>query len=312
MAELGFGTATLGRETAEDHSFRLLDAAYEMGIRHFDTAEAYGGGNARAYRRNALGVDDVREASDLMHSSEILLGRWLRQRGVRNGITLATKVSSGYRAPHVETALARSLDRLQTESVDIYYLHSIPQDVPLAEPLGALDAARARIGSLGVSNATGEQLAAALEITPLVRYCQNAYNLVQGAQSHDSLSCCAARGVRFVAYSPLTAGFLTGKYGPRGEQRVAGTRFDIIPAHQDIYCVEAGFQALARLEAVSTRTGIPKHLLALAWVLRQPGIALVLAGATRREHLDNAALAASIELDEQTAAQLSPPVEARA
>ena len=66
------------------------------------------------------------------------------------------------------------------------------------------------------------------------------------------------------------------------------------------------------MEAVSERTGVPKHVLALSWVLRQPGIGLVLVGATRREHLDNAALAAALELNEETAGQLSPAGEARA
>ncbi|MCC7235955.1 MAG: aldo/keto reductase [Bryobacterales bacterium] len=314
MAELGFGTATLGRETDEEESFWLLDAAYEMGIRHFDTAEAYGGGNARAYRKSALGVDDVREATGVMHSSEILLGRWQRQRGVRHGITLATKVSSGYRAAQVETALARSLERLQTDTADVYYLHSIPKDVPLDEPLGALDAAcaRGRIGALGVSNATGGQLAHAARAAARLRYCQNAYNLVQCGQARDALAYSVANGIEFVAYSPLAAGFLTGKYGLRGERRIPRTRFDVIPAHEDIYCQDEGFQALARLEAVSERTGVPKHILALSWVLRQPGIGLVLVGATRREHLDNAALAAALELNEETAGQLSPAGEARA
>lgn len=309
MPCLGFGTATLGREADDETSYRLLDAAFEKGIRHFDTAEAYGGGNARAYRKAALGIEDVREASGVMHSSEILLGRWVRERGIRDQITLATKVSSGFREEAVEKALRRSMDRLQTEFVDIYYLHSIPTDVPLAEPLAVMEQAcrQGRIGSVGVSNASRSHLAEAKKLSAKLRFCQNPFNLVQYGQSLDALGFCAENGIGFVAYSPLAVGFLTGKYGLRGEVRVQGTRFDVIPAHQDLYLKEPGFQALARLEAASARTGILKHLLALAWVLRQNDLSVVLIGATRLEHLDNALEAQQIGLDDSVWDSLLPP-----
>lgn len=288
MPALGFGTATLGRETNEDESRRILDAAYALGIRHFDTAEAYGGGNARLYRQTQLGIDDVREASGLMHSSEIILGRWVRERGIRQEVTLATKTSNGR---NVSASLQRSLARMGLDAIDIYYLHSIPADVPLRQPLAEMEEAP-EIGAVGVCNATRAQLAEAR-----AQYGQSPFSLAQ--PSVDLLSCCREEGVQFVAYSPLAAGFLTGKYGARGELQPQGTRFDVIPGHRDLYFHEAAFAALARLEALAQATGLTKSLLALAWVLRHADISVVLVGATRVEHLHNAARAQQLKLDEE-------------
>ena len=95
LSVLGLGCVTLGREIDEEKSFKILDYALEKGINWLDTAEGYGGGNARAYRRNSLGIYDVREATNILGSSEIIIGKWLKSRGVRNKIKICTKVSSG-------------------------------------------------------------------------------------------------------------------------------------------------------------------------------------------------------------------------
>lgn len=301
MPELGLGTATLGRETNEEDSLRILDAAFALGFRHFDSAEAYGGGNARLYRKTKLGIDDERETTGTMHSSEIILGRWVRERGIRKQVTLATKVSSGFRQDEVEGALNRSLERMQLEYTDLYYLHSFPTNVAIEKPLSALEKARqqGRVGATGVCNGSIAQVMDAHRVSPMIAYCQNAFNLAQAEQSRPVLDYCQNEGIQFVGYSPLAAGFLTGKYGARGEAIPAGTRFDVIPGHQDIYFREESFEALARLEAASALTGLPKHLLALAWVLRNAAISIVLVGATRIEHLENALRARDLSLDEE-------------
>jgi aryl-alcohol dehydrogenase-like predicted oxidoreductase len=289
IPQLGFGTATLGREVGEDDSLRLLDAAFELGIRHFDTAEAYGGGNARAYRETKLGIGDQREQTGILHSSEILLGRWLRANGVRAQLEIATKTLN---AGRLRESLAGSLDRLGLASVDAYYLHSMPAgplDPPLHQSLEELRRSKSRgwIAGYGLSNCTAAHLLGAVDVT----YCQNPFNLIQAEASRESLRHCVQHGVRFVAYSPLAAGFLTGKYGARGGHVPPGTRFDVIPGHQDVYFREESYQALERLEAEAVRTGRPKHMLALEWVLAHAEISIVLVGATRREHLENAAAA---------------------
>src|ERR1700753_2657084 len=90
---LGLGAATFGREVDEACSFQILDYAVEHGIQLLDTAEAYGGGQARDYRKNVLQVDDVREVSGEYHSSEKIIGRWLRSSGMRNQVRLVSKVT---------------------------------------------------------------------------------------------------------------------------------------------------------------------------------------------------------------------------
>src|SRR3989454_12828447 len=93
VPRIGLGCATFGREIDEDASFRIMDYAVERGITLFDTAEAYGGGQAREYRRTQLDVDDEREVSGEMHSSEKIIGRWLRSRGCRKDIVQIGRAS---------------------------------------------------------------------------------------------------------------------------------------------------------------------------------------------------------------------------
>src|SRR4051794_672744 len=178
MAVLGFGAVTLGREIGEEASYALLDHAFDLGFRIFDTAEAYGGGNSHAYRLRTFGDNDIREASVIMHSSEILLGNWIHTRGVRDEVEVHTKVSSDHSSTGIRTALDRSLDRLQTSYVDGYYLHSPPTNA--AESVSALaeetKAGRAR--RIGICNASVDQIAEAHSIAPL-DLCQNIYNLAQ-------------------------------------------------------------------------------------------------------------------------------------
>src|SRR5215831_19946331 len=95
-SRIGLGCATFGREVTEEAAFRIMDYAVERGITLFDTAEAYGGGQARQYRKNLLGVDDEREVSGEMHSSEKIIGRWLRATGMRDRIVLLTKVARNF------------------------------------------------------------------------------------------------------------------------------------------------------------------------------------------------------------------------
>jgi aryl-alcohol dehydrogenase-like predicted oxidoreductase len=307
MAVLGFGAVTLGREIGEDASYALLDHAFELGFRIFDTAEAYGGGNSHAYRIRTFGEDDVREASVMMHSSEILLGRWMESRGVRRQVEVHTKVSSDHSPQGIDSALTRSLDRLQTDYVDGYYLHSAPTD-----PVGSVSALAeqkkaGRVRRIGICNASVDTMVAAQRIAPL-DLCQNIYNLAQPDVERELLPWCRVHKVDFVAYSPLGAGFLTGKYGPRGELAPKGTRFDVVPGHRDVYFQPECFAALDRLTVVSTQSGVPQHLLALSWVLRQRDVSIVLIGATRIQHLDNAIEATSIRMDDALINSLDPNV----
>jgi aryl-alcohol dehydrogenase-like predicted oxidoreductase len=152
------GCVTFGREIDEAESFRLLDYALDRGINLIDTAEAYGGGQARQYRRNVLGVDDARETSGEMHSSEKIIGRWLRATGARRQVVLQTKTLASRREAAAQ-AIQGSLDRLQTDRIDLYLLHKFHDDVPLKETMEPIaDAMRAGvIGAAGCSNLSAGQ-----------------------------------------------------------------------------------------------------------------------------------------------------------
>lgn len=300
-SRLGLGCVTFGREIDEDQSFRLMDYAVEHGITLFDTAEAYGGGQARLYRRNKLGVEDEREVSGEMHSSEKIVGRWLRSRGIRDRIVLMTKVTTGFTRTHVREAIERSLERLETTWVDFYLYHQFDPASDVEEAAhAAADVVRAGLArAVGCSNYSGIQLQAALDASRALglrrfEVVQSNYNLAVRDIERDVLPLAERESLGVVTYSPLAAGFLTGKY-TAGIPK--GSRFDVIPGHTDIYCHERNFALAARLNAFAARTGIPAAQVALHWVLRNPRVDTVLIGARNTTHLDNALAAISLECE---------------
>jgi aryl-alcohol dehydrogenase-like predicted oxidoreductase len=145
---------------------------------------------------------------------------------------------------------------------------------------------------VGCSNYTAEQLAAALRLQEehgwrsMVSVQPN-YNLVERDIEQDLLPLCAAQEIGVLSYSPLGAGFLTGKYR-KGEPAPSGTRFDILPGHQEIYFHERGWRIMEGLRGKAATTGISMPHLALAWTIGQPGITCVLIGARSPAQVDQA------------------------
>lgn len=302
VSRLGLGCATFGREIDEATSFRLMDYAITHGISLFDTAEAYGGGQARDYRRSQLQIDDVREVSDEQHSSEKIIGRWLRATAHRKEIFLVSKVTTNFSRRHVLEALQVSLERLQTDHLDLYLFHNFDQSTPLEEALEAMQEVR-RAGLtrfVGCSNFTADQTRDALALGARhgsrVDVVQAVCNLASRDAAKELLPLCSQEEIGFLAYSPLAAGFLTGKYSADWRQIPPGSRFHVIPSHADIYFNERSFQALRDLQAMEKSTGIPAVQLAAAWVLAHPAITSVLCGARDVGHLENALSAMSIRL----------------
>lgn len=304
VSRLGLGCATFGREITQEEAFRIMDAAVERGITLFDTAEAYGGGQAREYRKRHLGVDDEREVSGEMHSSEKIVGRWLRATGMRSRIVLLTKVTTNFTRQHVGEAIAGSLERLQTESVDLYLYHQFDPNTPLEEAVEAASAVQ-RMGlarAVGCSNYTAPQLREALQasaarlLTPF-QVIESNYNLAVQDIEAELLPLARRESLGVITYSPLGAGFLSGKYGPDRSAFPVRSRFDVIPGHADIYFSERNFALAAKLRDLAERTGIPATQLALNWVLQNPAVDNVLIGARTLAHLDNAIAAASLHPD---------------
>ena len=140
ISAMGLGTGTFGREIDEEDSYRIMDYCVERGITFFDTAEAYGGGQARENRRRSYGIDDVRETTGEMSSGERILGSWMRSRGCRDQITLCTKISGGHGKPEeVHQALEASLHRLQTDQVEVYKMHQPDTGTPDRRDAGRHD-----------------------------------------------------------------------------------------------------------------------------------------------------------------------------
>lgn len=267
--QIGLGCVTFGREIDEAASFALLDHAYERGVRHFDTAAAYGGG-----------------------ASETILGRWLASRKPE-GVIIATKVLP----PYDRIDIRPNLDRLGLEQIDLLYLHQWHETaLDCGSTLDAL-VSKGLIRKLGVSNVSLDQLRSAGSRFSVV---QNNHNLAVSDVSDELRAHCAANEIAIVTYSPLGAGFLTGKH-QSGVQ--AGSRFEIIPGHQQVYFHESAYQRLAKLEAIAKRAGHSQTHLALAWALHQRGIDTVLVGGRSPAHLDQA-FAASEFGDEEVLAEM--------
>jgi 1-deoxyxylulose-5-phosphate synthase len=271
VSQIGLGCVTFGREIDEVASHSLLDHAIAHDVRLFDTAAAYGQG-----------------------ASEGILGRWLATRRPE-GITIATKIPPPYGTVNVDD----SLKRLAVRQIDLLYLHQWHATAEELTTLAALDnlVRSGKVRALGASNFNQAQLQSTLALQQrhgLARFSvvQNNHNLAVSDVSAEFRAFCAEQGLAIIAYSPLGAGFLTGKH-QSGVQK--GSRFDVVPGHQDVYFHESAYRRLARLEVIAARAGQSQTHLALAWALRQPGIASVLVGGRTPAHLDQALAALTFD-----------------
>ena len=271
VSSVGLGCVTFGREIDEDVSFEVLDRAVDRGVNLLDTAAVYGDG-----------------------ASENILGRWIRRRRARDRIVLATKVSGRLTRDHILTSVEASLGRLATDRIDLVQAHSWDDRTPLDETLEALDhlTRQGKVRACGCSNWEVSQLRRALPTAakrgwaPL-QSVQPIYNLVDRRIEEGLLEFCSKHRLGVLTYSPLGAGFLTGKYR-RGGAVPAGTRFDVIPGHQDIYFTDNGFRVMEALGSAAGDAGLTMAHLALSWVLRRHGITSVLIGARTPGHVDQA------------------------
>ena len=288
VSSIGLGCVTFGREIDKATSFAVLDHALERGINLLDTAEAYAAGE-----------------------SERVVGEWIADRGVRDQVVLATKVSGTLTRERVIGSAEESLQRLGVDVIDLFQLHVYDDTTPVDETLAALDTLveQGKVKHIGCSNWGAWQMAHALvrsaaEGGPRLESVQPPYNLVQREIEADLLPLCRDQQVGVLAYSPLGAGFLTGKYRP-GQDIPSGTRFDVIPGHQPIYFHDTGWAALGRLDELAAQTGRSLVDLALSWVIAQAGVSSVLIGCRQISHVDQAFEAEAAGLEDQLIARLS-------
>lgn len=271
VSSIGMGCVTFGREIDEQTSFRVLDHAIECGINLLDTAEAYASG-----------------------ASETVLGRWIASRNTRDRVVLATKVTAPLSRTRIVESVEASLKRLQTDRIDLFQLHVWDTEIPLEETLGTLTdlVQQGKLHYIGCSNWSAWQLAKALLASgesgfSRIESVQPPYNLVQREIEPDLLPLCADQDIGVISYSPLGAGFLTGKYHREAEVPI-GTRFDVIPGHQPIYFTENGWRTMEAARRLADEAGCSMIRLALAWVFDNPHVTSVLVGARKPEHVDQA------------------------
>ncbi|MBX3015855.1 MAG: aldo/keto reductase [Caldilineaceae bacterium] len=295
VSEICLGTMTFGHGTDQAEATRIVDLAFDAGVNFIDTANAYGSGQ-----------------------SEILLGNALK--GRRQAAIIATKVfnpmgggpnDSGMSRVHILRAIEDSLTRLQTDYVDIYYIHHIDTQTPLEEMLRAFDdlVRQGKVRYIACSNYEAWRLMEALwlsETKNLARFeCyQPQYSLVVRDIEEEILPVCQLKGLGVVIWSPLAGGFLTGKYQP-GTRTATGTRSAEGWAYPERYFAANADESLGVLLAVAQAVGHSPAQVALRWALAQPAITSAIIGARTVEQARDNFLASGWRLPQEALTRLT-------
>jgi aryl-alcohol dehydrogenase-like predicted oxidoreductase len=288
---LCLGGNVFGWTADEPESQAVLDAYTAAGGNFIDTANSYLVEHGR---------------------SETILGRWMAERGNREQIVLATKVGGGrgplrnLRAETIESEAHASLERLQTDWIDLYYAHFDDQETPLEETLTAFDALvkAGTVRHIAASNYSAGRLTAALELqrerelAPFT-VLQPHYNLLEREFERTLLPVVEAWDLAVLPYYGLAKGFLTGKYRPGGEA-VESVRAEAARAY-----LERGGAVLEALDEVAAAHDTTVAAVALAWLVAQPSVVAPIASARTTEQLEQILPAATLELTEEELARLS-------
>lgn len=302
VSSICMGTMQFGWSTDEPTAHAVMSRAVELGINFFDTADVY----TRWIEGSSGGI------------SETYIGNWLASGAVqRDEVVIATKVrgkmgegpnDKGLSRYHIMNAVEASLRRLRTDYIDLYQTHSPDHETPLDETLRAMDdlVRSGKVRYVGCSNYPAWLLAKSLwisDIHKLARYdsLQPHYSYVYRAEFERELQpLCLDQGVGVIPYSPLGAGFLTGKYrrdGSLPESKRAGTV-------QQRYMNERGFAAVDKLEEVGRASGVTIAQTAIAWVLANPAVTSAIIGATSIAQLEDTIKGADVTLSAEDKAAL--------
>ena len=294
---VGSAPALFGQGIPRDEALRIMDAAWELGLTTFDTADAYGGGR-----------------------SETWIGEWLatKESAVRDAIAIETKTFNpmddgddrGLAGPRIRRQLETSLRRLGVERVALYMAHDHDPETPQEETLLAFDelVRAGKVGAVGASNHSGEQLAEALEISELeglTRYewVQNSFSLLDHHDAETVFPVCHEHGLGYEAFGPLAGGWLAGRYR-RGEPYPEGSRMTQRPDGYRRFESDAVFDALEALAREALERGVSRAGLAIAWLLGVPEVSAVIVGPTCVHHLEPVREALALELSDDDLAHM--------
>jgi aryl-alcohol dehydrogenase-like predicted oxidoreductase len=287
---IGLGANNFGGRLDLEATTAVVDAALAAGITFFDTADIYG--------RHGNGASRPGPGR-----SEELLGEALA--GRRDQVVLATKfgadMGDGYSgarggAEYIHRAIDASLQRLNTDVVDLYWYHTPDGKTPILETLTALDelVKAGKVRAIGASNFSAEMIEEAHAVAQehdLTRFSalQNEYSLLKRAPESDgTLAACERLDIGFVPYFPLASGLLTGKYSRSGD-RPAGARL----SQRDNLASDADWDLIDALDQYARDRDLTLTQVAIGALLRQPAVASVIAGATRPDQITANASAAS-------------------
>ncbi|AWM86736.1 aldo/keto reductase [Microvirga sp. 17 mud 1-3] len=291
VSPLCLGGNVFGWTADEPTSFKVLDAFMEAGCNFIDTADVYS--------RWVPGHEGG--------ESEAIIGKWMKARGNRDQVIIATKVGSemgpdkkGLSRARIMEAVDESLRRLQTTYIDLYQSHRDDLETPQEETLSAYGdlIASGKVRVIGASNFTAERLKEALAISArmgLPRYesLQPLYNLSdRAAFERDLEPVCRENEVGVIPYYALAAGFLTGKY--RSEKDFGKS---VRGANMAKYLTDRGRRILTALDEVALHHGASPAQVAVAWLMAQPSITAPIASASRPEQLDDLIAATRLRLD---------------
>ena len=263
---LGSSPALRDKGDVKERAMALLGHARDLGLWRFDTANTYGGGVCEA-----------------------VLGEWLAAQDgdFRSRAEVATKVGNPHGCPIGDRPLSRvqiahhldqSLRRLEIERIGLYYLHEFDPATPLDETLEALERAlgQGKIAAFGVSNASVADLTAVLDLCDgalrrAFTHVQNEFNLLRQGDLETVIPLAQDQGLRYVAFSPLAGGLLSGKYR-RGRPPDAGTRLAAAPGLYQPLLTASTFEAIAELQRRATERGWTTAGAALRFTLDTPGV----------------------------------------
>ncbi len=275
VSALSLGTMTFGGQTSEKDSLSIMDYAFENGINVFDTANVYNQGE-----------------------SEKITGKGLK--GRRSEIILATKVNGqmgkgmndrGLSRRNILNAIDASLKRLDTDYIDIYYLHAPDYETALDETLGTMHTLveTGKIRYIGVSNFAAWQIADIFAlcdkrnyVTPIIT--QNVYNLITRGIEAELLPFLQAHDLALTVYNPIAGGLLTGKH-TMGDQPQENTRFSTNKIYFNRYWSQENFQAVEKLTEIATDHGLTLLQLAMKWCIENASVTSTITGVSKLSHI---------------------------
>ena len=289
VSAVGLGTNNFGRNMDLKQTDAVVRKSADLGMNLIDTANRYGGSLSEEY-----------------------IGKSVK--GIREQVLLATKVSapvasgpnqSGTSRKHIMDQVDKSLARLDTEYIDLYQIHGPHPETPIEETLRTLDdlVRQGKVRYIGSSNFPAWQLAQAIEVSSSLRLEhfvseQPQYNMLDRNVEKELVPCCRAYGVGILPYQPLANGFLTGKYR-RGQTPPQGSRLATMPDRAAPLLTATNFDILEALESFTAERGHSVLELAFAWLLANPVVSSVIAGATTPEQVEANAKCADWHLTPQ-------------